>query len=326
MEYSTGFPISNLVDDIIIQIIAFANPQKSPFMFFDLSTVSKSWKNLVEKLCQEVCRKSPLQFLLSDVIPSSTNWITKLYCVYSLPTEFQKMFEEEIFIQNCKHDPKKSFSDWLPKVSLDAKQGTVNTSKTLNPHKEYMRQLGGLYYFEVEIVSQSQKGGDSCLGIGLASPGADSRKYIGFLPALGWASSTNRIRIDDFISIDGDLGILRSQIGTFREESRKIKARVLEKLHNPWLFTEGDVVGLGLEPLKNSVFFTMNGSILNDGSIRFPCSRTKHEWQINPCVSFHETRAIINPNFGSRKFAFDVVEYLKNGSQVESGANSTTAK
>eukprot|EP01114_Cavostelium_apophysatum_P003726 TRINITY_DN1385_c0_g1_i5.p1 TRINITY_DN1385_c0_g1~~TRINITY_DN1385_c0_g1_i5.p1 ORF type:complete len:299 (-),score=-0.93 TRINITY_DN1385_c0_g1_i5:1296-2192(-) len=289
-----------LTGDLLYEILLCANPKRAPLPFLKFGTVSKSWYNATLNICKRLCIESPIQFWL-NFIPSKHSWTVKYYCIYHLPLDFKEDKTESLFVRRSNHELGKCFSDWVqrstefvPKLHV----GSMFTVKSFDPWRKIAIYIGGVYYFEVHIVSQSRSQGYHCLGIGFVAPDFPESTYIGFSPE------------HDCVEIDGDVGLVRTRIPS--SSSRQTACVKFDKSVKGALFGEGDTVGAGIDLNQDRAFFTMNGELLEDSRVSFPC-RGKASW--HPCISWHETFAVVNPNLGERPFMFDLQNYVYTASE-----------
>ncbi|CAG8621324.1 15258_t:CDS:2 [Funneliformis mosseae] len=73
------------------------------------------------------------------------------------------------------------------------------------------------------------------------------------------------------------------------------------------VFTTGDTIGVGINFLNNTIFFTKNGLHLGTAFTRVKSNN------LYPMIGMGSSRESIQINFGQKKFMFDIYEYAKVG-------------
>eukprot|EP01114_Cavostelium_apophysatum_P022424 TRINITY_DN8108_c0_g1_i1.p1 TRINITY_DN8108_c0_g1~~TRINITY_DN8108_c0_g1_i1.p1 ORF type:complete len:278 (-),score=9.63 TRINITY_DN8108_c0_g1_i1:182-1015(-) len=267
---------SVLADDLLYQIILHANLECTPASFFDFVTVSKVWYSVVEKICQKLCTKNPLQFWLNNIIPSKYGWMKKYYCIYYLPLEFREDPTRSLLFvrrwnQNSEQDKillehDKIFSDWMQSPS---KPASTSTTSSFNPWRKVARYIGGVYFYEIHIISIPQLKRHCSLKIGFIALDTANEDSLVQINASGCVLARTPFRSGMIVRVQ------------------------LDKNFKSPLFGEGDTVGVGVELNENKMFFTLNGELMEDGVVDSPVSKAE-SW--SPCVRCREQRAVLSPN------------------------------
>ncbi|KAI4245703.1 MAG: hypothetical protein LQ352_006523 [Teloschistes flavicans] len=137
-----------------------------------------------------------------------------------------------------------------------------------------MPAQGGIYYYEVTIVS---KGKDGMIGIGFSGPKVSLEKLPGWEPeSWGW---------------HGDDGL-------------SFSCQIIGKKYGP-TFTTGDVIGCGINFMTGCAFFTKNG---NHQGTAF---RELKDLNVYPSVGMGRPNAQVTVNFGQREFVYDIDDLIR---------------
>ncbi|KAL8692549.1 MAG: hypothetical protein Q9218_002442 [Villophora microphyllina] len=133
---------------------------------------------------------------------------------------------------------------------------------------------GGIYYYEVTILS---KGKDGMIGIGFSGPKVSLEKLPGWEPdSWGW---------------HGDDG------NTFC-------CQMTGKKYGP-IFTTGDVIGCGINFMTGCAFFTKNG--VHQGT----AFRDLKDINVYPSVGMGRPNAQVTVNFGQKPFVYDIDDLIR---------------
>ena len=69
-------------------------------------------------------------------------------------------------------------------------------------------------------------------------------------------------------------------------------------------FTQGDVVGCGINFNRDEIFFTKNGKYLGSAFTHIPAN-------LYPTVALHSQEEKVTVNFGANPFKFDIDSYIE---------------
>ncbi|KAJ6248188.1 ran-binding protein 9/10 [Anaeramoeba flamelloides] len=130
-----------------------------------------------------------------------------------------------------------------------------------------------IYYYEVEIINSGEYG---YIGIGLSQEQSNLKN----LP--GWENSIG------FHGDDGDLYYCSGEGYSYHQDG----------------YTEGDVIGVCYNLMKQTIFFVKNGEKLKE--IR----NIKYHKCSYPTVGFRSKGEVIHANFGQKKFRYDLQSYI----------------
>ncbi|CAI2171850.1 8375_t:CDS:2 [Funneliformis geosporum] len=91
--------------------------------------------------------------------------------------------------------------------------------------------------------------------------------------------------------------------GYHGDDGKKFTSHIAGRKYGP-LFTTGDTIGVGINFLNRTIFFTKNGIHLGK------CLLKKCD-NLYPMIGMESIRESVEINFGQKQFSFDIYEYAK---------------
>ncbi|KAL8969564.1 MAG: hypothetical protein Q9183_001944 [Haloplaca sp. 2 TL-2023] len=150
-----------------------------------------------------------------------------------------------------------------------------------------MPVYGGMYYYEVMIISN---GKDGMIGIGFSGPKNSLEKLPGWEPET-W--------------------------GYHGDDGNTFCCGQPPKKYGP-KFTTGDVIGCGINFMTGCAFFTKNG--IHQGT----AFRDLKGVNVHPCLGIGRPNAHVTVNFGQKPFVYDIDDVLRRErAAVREEVNST---